>query len=98
MPVSTRVLSPNTYSWRRTGMVAYHKQPAVQGTEQADKSAGAAKAMGAKARCDLATRVLAGNESVSEAARQRQVSRKFVAKQKAKAQDALDEAFVPSAK
>lgn len=81
-------------------MVAYHKQPVAQGTEQAVgqfKSASPAKAMGSKERCALATRVLAGNESISQAARAQQVSRKFVAKQKAKAQSALAEAFAPSA-
>ncbi len=79
-------------------MVAYLKQTVARGTEVSQiTSASPAKAMGAKERCDLATRVLAGNESVSQAAREHQVSRKFVAKQKAKAQDALDEAFAPSA-
>lgn len=81
-------------------MVANLTQPVAPGTVQAVPpimSAGPAKVMGAKERCDLATRVLAGNESVSQAARAHQVSRKFVVKQKAKAQGALDEAFAPSA-
>jgi len=81
-------------------MVAYLKQPVAQSTEQAVppfKSASPAKAMGPKERCALATHVLAGNASVSQAAREQQVSRKFVAKQKAKAQGALNEAFAPPA-
>jgi hypothetical protein len=56
-----------------------------------------AKAMGPKQRCDMATRVLVGNESTSQAARDNQVSRKFVAKQTAKAKHALDAAFTPPA-
>jgi hypothetical protein len=83
-------------------MVAYLKDPAADGTHQEGSKAGvakagSAKAMGAEERSEIAMRVLTGNESVSEAARQRQVSRKFIAKQKAKAQRALDEAFARSA-
>jgi hypothetical protein len=54
-----------------------------------------AKAMEPKQRCDMATRVLGGKESTSHAARDNQVSRKFVDKQVAKAKEALDEAFAP---
>lgn len=54
-----------------------------------------AKAMEPKQRCDMATRVLGGKESTSHAARENQVSRKFVDKQVAKAKEALDEAFAP---
>lgn len=78
-------------------MVAYHKDPAASGTQKVGPKAAPAKAMGAQERIDLAMGVLARNESVSQAARENQVSRKFVAKQKAKAQGALDEAFAPSA-
>lgn len=78
-------------------MVAYLKDPAAGGTRQDDSRAGSAKAMGADERRAVAMRVLAGNESVSAAARQHKVSRKFIAKQKAKAQRALDEAFARSA-
>lgn len=78
-------------------MVAYHKDPAAGGTQKVGPKAASAKAMGAQERIDLAMGVLARNESVSQAAREQQVSRKFVAKQKAKAQGALDEAFAPSA-
>jgi hypothetical protein len=54
-----------------------------------------AKAMGSEQRCDMATRVLAGKESTSQAARDNQVSRKFVGEQAAKARQALHEAFAP---
>src|ERR1700677_433740 len=56
-----------------------------------------AKAMGSEQRCDMATRVLAGKESTSQAARDNQVSRKFVGEQAAKARQALHEAFAPPA-
>lgn len=78
-------------------MVAYLKDLAACGTQPDCPKAMAAKAMPPQQRLKLATRVLAGNESVSQAARNNQVSRKFVARQKAKAQGALGEAFAPSA-
>ena len=80
-------------------MVAYVKQSLRQSTEQTVPQIEVcrAKAMSPEQRCEVATRVLAGNDSISQAARERQVSRKFVARQKAKAQDALDAAFAPSA-
>jgi len=77
-------------------MVAHFKVPAACGTQQVGSKAAPAKAMSPEQRRDLATRVLAG-ESVSQAARDNEVSRKFVVKQKAKAQGALDEAFAPPA-
>lgn len=82
----------------RSGLVQL-KQSASRGTEQGvvAESVSPAKAMGAEERCALATRVLAGTESISQAARERRVSRKFVARQKVKAQHALAEAFAPPA-
>ena len=56
-----------------------------------------AKGMKPEQRRDLATRVLAGSESASQAAREHQVSRKFVTQQATKAKHALDEAFAPPA-
>ena len=56
-----------------------------------------AKVLGSEQRRDLAANVLAGRQSASQTARDHGVSRKFVAQQTAKAQDALDEAFVPPA-
>ena len=57
----------------------------------------AAKGMKPEERCDLATRVLAGSESASQAAREHQVSRKFIAQQAGKAKHALDQVFDPPA-
>jgi hypothetical protein len=54
-----------------------------------------AKRMEPQQRRDMATRVLGRKESASHAARDNQVSRKFVDKQVAKAKEALDEAFAP---
>jgi len=54
-----------------------------------------AKAMGPMQRSDMATRVLGGASSASQAARDNNVSRKFVGAQTAKAQQALDDAFAP---
>jgi hypothetical protein len=55
-----------------------------------------AKTMQPEQRRDMATRVLGGKESASQAARDNQVSRKFVSKQTAKAKQSLDEAFAPA--
>jgi hypothetical protein len=52
-----------------------------------------AKAMGPEQRRDMATRVLGGKESASQAARDNLVSRKFVGAQTTKAKHALDEVF-----
>jgi hypothetical protein len=54
-----------------------------------------AKAMCPDQRRDLATRVLGGATSASQAARDNHVSRKFVAEQTAKAKQALELAFTP---
>ena len=73
----------------------------VHGTKQSTNGTARpcpAKEMKADQRRELATRVLGGSESASEAAREHQVSRKFVAQQTAKAKHALDEAFAPPAK
>ena len=80
-------------------MVAYLKQPLRQGTEETGPQIETcrAKEMSPEQRCEVATRVVAGNDSISQAAREHQVSRKFIARQKATAQDALDAAFAPSA-
>ena len=56
----------------------------------------AAKLLGPEQRRDLAIPVLAGQESVSQTARDHGVSRKFVAQQTANARHALDDAFGPS--
>lgn len=56
-----------------------------------------ATVMGSEQRRDMATRVLSGQESASQAARDNQVSRKFVGEQTAKAKQALHEAFAPPA-
>lgn len=55
-----------------------------------------AKSLKPEQRRDLAVNVLAGQQSASQTARDHGVSRKFVAQQTAKAQDALDEAFAPA--
>ena len=73
----------------------------VHGTKQSTNGTARpcpAKEMKADQRRELATRVLGGSESASEAAREHQVSRKFVAQQTTKAKHALDEAFAPPAK
>jgi hypothetical protein len=54
-----------------------------------------AKLLGSEQRRDMAIPVLAGQESVSQTARDFGVSRKFVAQQTTKARDALDQAFAP---
>ena len=56
---------------------------------------GAAKAMQPRQRQELAVEVLAGVQTVSSLARQHEVSRKFVYRQTAKAQEALLETFSP---
>ena len=56
-----------------------------------------AKALQPEQRRDLAVNVLAGRQSASQTARENGVSRKFVARQTARARDALDEAFAPPA-
>ena len=58
----------------------------------------AAKLLSPEQRRALAVNVLAGQQSASQAARDLGVSRKFVAQQTAKAQDALDDAFHPPTK
>jgi hypothetical protein len=52
-----------------------------------------AKALGPELRQDLALEVLAGTESVTRLAQQHEVSRKFLYRQAAKAEEALQEAF-----
>jgi hypothetical protein len=54
-----------------------------------------AKALGPDLRQGLALKVLAGTESVSRLAQQHEVSRKFLYRQAAKADGALQEAFAP---
>src|SRR5208282_4321133 len=49
-------------------------------------------------RQDLAIQVLAGTETVSELARQHEVSRKFLYQQVHTAEEALSEAFAPSSR
>ena len=49
-------------------------------------------------RQDLAIQVLAGTETVSELARQHEVSRKFLYQQAHTAEEALSEAFAPSSR
>ncbi len=61
----------------------------------ADRTPVAAKLLGPEQRRDLAVNVLAGQQSASQTARDLGVSRKFVAQQAGKAQDALDDAFGP---
>jgi len=69
----------------------------VQFTKPTDGVApAAAKLLSPDQRRDLALHVLAGQQSGSQTARALGVSRKFVAKQTATAQDALDNAFLPS--
>ena len=53
----------------------------------------AARSLDPAQRRDLAVQVVAGNESVSQTARDHNVSRKFVAAQTDKVQSALDRAF-----
>ena len=55
----------------------------------------AARSLDPAQRRDLAVQVVAGNESVSQTARDHNVSRKFVAAQTGKVQSALDRAFTP---
>ena len=79
-------------------MVAHLTNPITDGAEKDFNKpvpACAAKAMGPEQRRDMATRVLGGKESASQAARENQVSRKFVGQQTAKAKQALDETFAP---
>src|SRR4051794_32711565 len=55
----------------------------------------AAQLLGAAQRRDLAVQVLSGQESIRQAARDHEVSRKFVARQTDTARHALDQAFQP---
>ena len=55
----------------------------------------AARSLDPAQRRDLAVQVVAGNESVSQTARDHHVSRKFVAAQTDKVQSALDREFTP---
>ena len=57
----------------------------------------AARLLDPAQRRDLAVQVVAGNESVTQVAREHHVSRKFVATQAGKVQSALDRAFAPKA-
>ena len=57
----------------------------------------AAKSLRPDQRRDLAVQILAGQQSASQTARDHDVSRKFLAQQTAKAQNALDQAFQPPA-
>ena len=54
-----------------------------------------AKQLAPQQRRDLAIQVLAGTETVSELAREHEVSRKFLYQQVHTAQQALDSAFAP---
>ena len=54
-----------------------------------------AKGLDSRRREELARQVLAGNGSISQLARQHEVSRKFLYRQAAKADEALHEAFAP---
>ena len=56
----------------------------------------AAKRLAPQERQDLVIQVLAGTETVSELARQHEVSRKFLYRQIHTAEEALNEAFTPS--
>jgi len=57
-----------------------------------------AKQLAPEQRQDLAIQVIAGTETVSQLARQHEVSRKFVYHQVHTAKEALSEAFAPSSK
>jgi len=61
------------------------------------RSLSAAKDLKAAQRRQLSVQALAGHESITDLARDRNVSRKFVHAQAAKAAEALEEAFDPSA-
>ena len=56
----------------------------------------AAHALAGSDRQTLALPALSGQAAITELSQQRQVSRKFVYRQKSKAQEALDAAFDPS--
>src|SRR5208337_2804727 len=58
----------------------------------------AAKRLAPQERQDLVIQVLAGTETVSELARQHEVSRKFLYQQVHTAEEALSEAFTPSSR
>ena len=58
----------------------------------------AAKRLAPQERQGLAIQVLAGTETVSELARQHEVSRKFLHQQVHTAEEALSEAFAPSSR
>ena len=58
----------------------------------------AAKRLAPQERQDLVIQVLAGTETVSELARQHEVSRKFLYRQVHAAEEALSEAFTPSSR
>ena len=55
----------------------------------------AAGSLGPESRRELAVKVLSGQESVSQTARDYEVSRKFVGQQTVKARQAIDQAFTP---
>ena len=61
-----------------------------------DRGIGAAAELPGSGRKDLAIRVLAGSETVSDLAAQHGVSRKFVHRRAHKARTVLDEAFSPA--
>jgi hypothetical protein len=78
-------------------MAAYLNHPVAAGPARDCSQPTPALALAPQQRRDLATDVLAGKQSASQAARDHCVSRKFVARQTAKAREALDQAFTPSA-
>jgi len=80
-------------------MVHFTKQPeaaAPSGDFRHPTDLCPAKAMGPEQRREMATQVLGGTASASQAARDNKVSRKFVGQQTHKAKQALDDAFAPA--
>ncbi len=72
-----------------------HPTHAIVGTQQQVVDLCSARGLGSDQRQELAVQALARTETITQLARDRQVSRKFVYQQTATAQQALDEAFAP---
>ena len=72
-----------------------HPTPTRPALHQTISNGGPAKALGPSQRLTLGLQALAGNQTITDLADELDVSRKFVYRQAATAQVALEEAFAP---
>jgi hypothetical protein len=70
--------------------------PAVRSLQQAIPNHCTAKTLGPGERLSLGVQAIAGHQTISDLAKQADVSRKFVARQAAIARTAVDDAFAPT--